>query len=80
MDEIWDVVGYRVVSFKDESGRMVNGYNLYLTRPGDPDKMSGTECQKLFISSQYVKYGPVVGDTVQLFFNRYGKVSSIAKI
>lgn len=76
--EQWDVVGYRKVNFKDEkSGQQVEGYTLYLQRSPVDKEIEGLECCKIFISSRYVAYEPVVGDRIQLIYNRYGKIGSV---
>lgn len=76
--EQWKVIGFRKLSFKDEkTGKQVNGYSLFLCRPGTGDNMTGDECQKIFISSEYVDYTPYLGETISLIYNRYGKISSI---
>lgn len=76
--EKWKVIGFRKVSFVDEKTKKpVEGFSLFLIRPGTGDNMTGDECQKLFISSAYVEYQPYLGDEVNLIYNRYGKISSI---
>lgn len=78
MGEKWYVMGFRPVSFKDEKqNRTIEGYTLFLSREPENDQIQGQECQKLFVSSQYVTYQPSVGEEVLLSFNRYGKVSSV---
>ena len=47
--EKWNVVGYRVVNFKDQrTNRDVNGFTLFLERQPETDKILGVECQKIF--------------------------------
>lgn len=75
--EKWKVVGYRKVNFTDPQGRTVNGYNLFLARPGSSPSIVGLETQKIFISCQYVDYDPVENQLVYISFNRYGKVVSV---
>lgn len=78
MNEVWKVIGFRKVSFQDrETNKNVQGYSLFLVRPGEGELFVGDEAQKLFISSEYVPYIPKLGDEVQLFYNRYGKISDI---
>lgn len=78
--EKWNVLGWKSVDFTDPQGRHVKGYSLFLERlPVSPDVI-GMEVQKLFISSEYVAYEPVEGQTIGLIFNRYGKVQSIEVI
>lgn len=83
MNEKWTVVGFRPVNFKDkQSGKDVTGYTLFLTRSPNPDQASednveGQIVEKLFISSEYVKYTPELGDDIILLYNKYGKVGAI---
>lgn len=76
--EKWKVIGFRKVSFKDnKTNCQVEGYSLFLVRPGTGENMTGDEAQKLFISSEYVEYTPYLGDEIALIYNKYGKISSI---
>ena len=75
--EKWYVIGYRKVHFTDPQGRLVDGYNLYLSRPAESKDSVGSEVQKIFIGSSYVDYVPVLDQKVSILFNRYGKVSSV---
>lgn len=78
MYEKWDVCGFRRVNFKDEKeGRQISGYTLFLQRVPVSRDIEGYECCKQFVSSQYVDYVPNVGDTIQLVYNRYGKIGGI---
>lgn len=80
MNEKWTVVGFRSVNFTDEkTNKQINGYSLFLLRSpnDDENKVTGQICEKLFVSSEYVKYTPDVGDEIVLVYNKYGKVSSI---
>ena len=76
--EKWQVDGYREVSFTDpKTNKDIEGFTLFLSRPAQDDKLIGRECQKLFISSEYVDYTPTLGEEIMLLYNRYGKVGSI---
>lgn len=80
MNEKWTVVGFRNVNFTDEkTKKQISGYSLFLLRDPneDEDKVTGQVCEKLFISSEYVKYSPELGDEIILMYNKYGKVGSI---
>lgn len=78
MFEQWKIIGFRKLSFMDQkTNKQVNGYSLFMVRPGSGENMTGDEAQKLFISSEYVDYVPSLGEQVQLIYNRYGKISSI---
>lgn len=76
--EKWHVDGFRSVSFTDSKTKKdIEGYTLFLSRAPEDDKIIGRECQKLFISSEYVNYTPALGEEIVLLYNRYGKVGSI---
>lgn len=77
--EIYEVAGFRRVKFTDEKSKNeVDGYTLFLQRTPDAEsKITGIECCKQFISSQYVSYIPQLGDNIRLIYNRYGKISAV---
>ena len=77
--EIYNVVGFRKVNFKDaKTGNPVDGYTLFLERVPRPDEnITGVECVKQFIASQYVPYVPALGDQIRLLYNKYGKIGSV---
>lgn len=75
--EKWKVVGFRKVDFKDQEGRPVKGYTLFLARQSDDQNIVGLEVQKIFISSDRVPYTPVENETIGISYNRYGKIQDI---
>lgn len=78
MNEKWLVVGFRPVNFKDkQTGALVSGFSLFLQRDPMDDRVQGQEVDKIFISSEYVRYTPELGDEIVLIYNKYGKISSI---
>ena len=78
--EQWKVIGYQDVDFKAPDGNQVSGIRLFLTAPADPKKNGyGEICNSQFLSDR-IDYAPVIGDTIQLSFNRYGKVQSVVVV
>lgn len=75
--EKWKIVGYRIVNFKAEDGKMVDGYNLYLAREPQTTAIVGLEVCKLFVSKAYCDYVPQENQMVTITYNRYGKVASV---
>lgn len=75
--DVWKVVGYRNVDFKDSNGKQVTGYKLYLARQPEAQNIFGLETHSLFISREYVDYTPIENQMVTIYYNRYGKVASI---
>lgn len=74
MGEKVTIVGYRDVSFTDDSGKSINGRSYYYTAVADG--VQGVMAGKLFVSSSalsQMSFIPIPGDDVMVYFNRYGK-------
>ena len=74
------IVGIRPSSFKGNDGAEVNGQNIYLTEPLDNGE--GLATDRVFLTNAKLAgwaYKPVVGDEVEISYNRYGRVSGMAK-
>lgn len=78
------IIGYQVkkYSFTDErTGALVQGegVNFYVT--GTRDNVVGEFCDRIFVSQNKLGgYVPKVGDRIEIFYNRYGKVEMIQKV
>lgn len=74
------IVGIRSSSFKGSDGTDVTGVNIYLTEPLENGQ--GLATDRVFLTeaklSQWA-YKPVVGDEVDISYNRYGRVSGMSK-
>ena len=73
------VIGYRDVSFQAKDGNHVEGVSLYLSYPLGKHG-EGEACEKVFLSRRVLEhssYSPVIGDSVDFTYNKYGKVVSI---
>lgn len=77
--EQWKVVGYRAVDFKDQSGRQVHGYSLFLAREPENENIVGLEVSKVFVSDN-VTYEPKENELVNILYNRYGKVAAVTPV
>lgn len=77
MDELLTIVGFRYVNFKDDSGKLVQGYTLYYTQDSTDENTEGLICGKQFISATRVDYDPVIGDKVVFRYNKYGKIAAV---
>lgn len=81
MMERIEIVGRRQVDFTDKSGRQVTGVSYYylMQREGT----DGSHADKVFVSSARLpelSYVPQVGDTVDVFYDRYGKPSNFSLV
>ena len=72
------VIGLQKKNLKFQDGREVSGYTLYLTeaRTG----VTGIACDSIFVSdSKLADYIPSVNDTIEIRWNRWGKVDGIVR-
>lgn len=71
-----NVVGKKPLNFTTEDGKVVDGAHLYVTY--EETGVEGVVADKLFISSTKFDTKDVsVGDVLEIFFNRYGKVDKV---
>ena len=77
----FEVLTVRDINFKDDQGKEVTGYQLWLLEASQDPKWHGYEVTKLWIpcgsplesSVQQLRHG----DQVNIVFNRRGKAESI---
>ena len=70
------VFGKKNLSFTGSDGRTVEGVNLYVGY--DDNSVEGMATDKLFVpASKLPKEKIIVGDDIDILFNRFGKVDKI---
>lgn len=70
------LLGLKKVSFTAADGKVVDGTTLYVAY--DADGVEGMATDKLFVTAAKMpKKDLVVGNDLDIFFNRFGKVDSI---
>ena len=78
------ILGVEKTSFKaKDSGNIISGMYLHLCSPISSEKGSGLRVERVFLSERVLKsldFKPVEGLTVEVLYNRWGKVSSIREI
>lgn len=70
------VLGVRVLNFKDEKGKQIQGVNVYVAYP--EDNVDGLMTDKLFLSiDKFEAICDVIkpGDELEVVYNRFGKIS-----
>lgn len=78
--EKWEVIGFRYCDFTDKAGVNVKGYKLFLMRQENPN-IQGMECMPIFVKLDAMNgYVPCLDDIIVLYYNKYGKVSSVNHI
>ena len=75
------IIGIRSSSFKGDKGEEITGKNIYMTFP--LDKGTGLGCERVFVTDAKIAdwpYKPVVGDEVEIVYNRYGRCDKLVKV
>ena len=77
------IIGIKDVNFKAKDGGTVQGVRLYVT--DDSVKVNvGVACEALFLSDSLLNRNNLrpgdfqLGDNVDVFYNKYGKISSVS--
>ena len=76
------IIGIQALQFKGKDGQIVAGKNLFVTDRIPADRGEGFSAEKVFLSDNRLAalgFIPKVGDYIQIFYNRYGKVETLIK-
>lgn len=68
------VVGIQEVDYENKSGLRVQGKRLFLTY--ESDKILGSGVEAVYIP-QRVECDVKIGDTINILYNRFGKVDKV---
>lgn len=72
-------VGYKEIDYvSKKTGKPVKGKNLYITYPAD--NVVGIVAEDIYVSSLMDITGLVIGQEMDVFFNRYGSVEQILPV
>ena len=75
----FEIVGYKKKSFNAPDGTPISGYDLHLF--GTENGVTGNFVERIFASDRKLgSYIPSVGDSVDVQYNRYGKIDRIEVI
>lgn len=73
------IVGIEMTSFKDrETNRTYEGVRLHTTY--EKEGVDGFCVESFYCNSRVDLDGIDIGDTVEVLYNRYGKVASVRKV
>ena len=78
MNDVYELVGIRGVSFTGSDGKQVEGTNLYLTY--EDEYIEGVGVEKVFVTSRRfssLSFVPEIGARCRLLYNKYGKIADI---
>lgn len=74
---MYKVIGFKSVEYdRKKDGKHVKGTTLYVIDKESRPNIQGFQCMELWLS-QNVAYVPAVGDTVRIYFNRYGGIEDV---
>lgn len=77
------IIGMKKSDFQTKEGTLIKGYNVYLTYELSGDGAVGCGCERAYITQAKLDkcgFKPEVGDTVDLAYNRFGKVAAILPV
>lgn len=75
------VIGVRKYDYTSKrTNNTMKAVNLYVTYPGTPEKgYKGEICERLFCAESALQgYLPMLGDTIEVFYNKYGNIEKVA--
>lgn len=73
---MFKVIGFQRKNLKFKDGSEVSGVTLYVTEVRNG--VNGFACDSLFVSDiKLGDYTPNVGDTIEIRWNRWGKVEGV---
>lgn len=74
------IVGMKKSNFTTKEGTLIEGYNVYLEYELTGEGATGMGCERVYLTQAKLDkcgFQPEVGDTVELTYNRFGKVAAI---
>lgn len=77
------IVGVEKVKFTGSDGTEISGITLYYTEALDPTRGTGQFAGKLFLTTARLAaldYKPTVGQTVEVLYDRRGKVKAVTVV
>lgn len=73
---MYEVIGIQHRKYTNKQGREVEGYNLFVTY--EEKEVNGLACMREWVATDVMEdSGVSVGDSVELNYNRYGRICSI---
>lgn len=73
---MYEVIGIQHRKYTNKQGREVEGYNLFVTY--EEKEVNGLACMREWVATDVMEdSGVSVGDSVDLNYNRYGRICSI---
>lgn len=81
MNEKYIVIGIEHRSYlSKKTGKVVDGYNLYLSQETTDKNVLGVRCLSAWISPELYSDDIEVGSIISLGYNRFGRVASVSVV
>lgn len=75
------IIGIRDSEFKRDDGTKLHGYEVWWTEtPKENSNIQGMTCGKAWLSDRVLNdsnYIPMIGDEIDVFYNKFGKVTRV---
>ena len=76
---MYEVVGFKRTQFQArDNGQTISGWTIHVQFE-DPN-VTGYAGDRFFLSDGKCDYKPVVGDRINVYYNKYGKIDSIQRM
>lgn len=76
---MYEVIGIQHRKYTNKQGREVEGYNLFVTY--EEKEVNGLACMREWVATDVMEdSGVSVGNSVDLNYNRYGRICSIKPV
>lgn len=74
------IIGVIHTNFTTQDGTLIEGDTVHITEPISAERGIGESGDRFFLSKAKLSsldFTPAPGQTVEIFYNRYGKVASL---
>lgn len=72
---MYEVVGFQSVNYTNKNGVQIDGIKIFCCY--EDSKIEGMGCIDFYISRDKLSFNLALGDEIEVFYNRYGKVDRI---
>lgn len=79
------MIGYEKSDFKADDGKEIKGYNIWLARTVEPARGKGSAVDRFYMTEEKIEaagmdLAALLNKDAEVYYNRYGKVSSIVAV